>query len=86
LANSSEGDSSTWPLDPEERTADGEWAAGSRASWNPAMVRGASSFAELMKQEHESFLSLHDPPVQDEGSQEATGSESPGAMPAGRPS
>ena len=60
LVISSEGDASTWLLDPEELTADGEWAAGRWSSWNPAMRWIAPSFAELMKKEYESFLSLRD--------------------------
>ncbi len=58
LILNSEGDASTWLLDPEEQTSDGEWAAGRWSSWNPAMQWRAPSFAELMIREHQSFLSL----------------------------
>jgi len=60
LVLNSEGDASTWLLDPDERTVDGEWAAGQWSSWNPAMEWRAPSFFELMIREHQSFLSLRE--------------------------
>jgi hypothetical protein len=58
LVVNSEGDDSTWLLDPETRTADGEWAGGRWSGWNPAMSWYAASFSELMKEEHSTFLKL----------------------------
>lgn len=58
LAVTSDGDASTWLLDPETRGADGEWSGGRWSSWNPGMGWYASSFAELVKEEHATFLSL----------------------------
>jgi hypothetical protein len=58
LVVTSEGDASTWLLDPQTRASDGEWAAGRWSSWNPAMDWNAASFAELMQKEYEDFLEL----------------------------
>jgi len=60
LAISSWEDGAIWLLDPGEKDAQGEWAGGCWASWNPAMKWKATSFAELMKQELESFMNLRD--------------------------
>lgn len=62
LAISSWGDAAIWLLDPGERPHDGEWPAGRWASWSPAMEWQAESFAELMKNELESFVRLRDKP------------------------
>ena len=58
LAITSEGDASTWLLDPETRSSEGEWAGGRWSSWNPAMEWIAPSFAELVQAEYATFLSL----------------------------
>jgi hypothetical protein len=58
LVVNSKGDASNWLLDPETFDAFGEWAGGRWSSWNPAMEWSASSFAELMKDEYETFVRL----------------------------
>ncbi|WP_414624075.1 SMI1/KNR4 family protein [Calothrix sp. CCY 0018] len=60
LAISSWEDAAIWLLDPAEQNAQGEWAGGRWASWNPAMKWTATSFAELMKLELEDFIRLRD--------------------------
>ena len=60
LAINSDGDAAIWLLDPGEQDSQGEWAGGCWASWNPAMKWKAMSFAELMKQQLESFIGLRD--------------------------
>ena len=58
LAITSEGDASTWLLDPQTRSEDDEWAGGRWSSWNPAMEWIAASFAELVQDEYATFLRL----------------------------
>jgi hypothetical protein len=58
LVISSCGDAATWLLDPGPKPHGGEWPGGRWAGWNPAMAWTAVSFADLMKQELESFLRL----------------------------
>jgi hypothetical protein len=58
LVLNSRGDAATWLLDPGALPLGGEWLGGRWAGWNPAMRWTATSFADLMKQELESFLQL----------------------------
>lgn len=58
LVLTSEGDASTWLLDPRTRNDDGEWAGGRWSSWNPAMEWSAESFSQLVKQEFETYRKL----------------------------
>lgn len=60
LAISSWGDAAIWLLDPGEQDAQGEWAGGCWASWNPGMEWRATSFAQLMERELEDFIRLRD--------------------------
>jgi hypothetical protein len=60
LVLNSRGDSATWLLDPGPLPHADEWPGGRWAGWNPAMRWSATSFADLMKQELESFLQLRD--------------------------
>ncbi|MCA9069758.1 MAG: SMI1/KNR4 family protein [Planctomycetaceae bacterium] len=58
LVITSEGDASHWLLDPETINTKGEWAGGRWSSWNPAMSWNADSFADLVRDEYETFLKL----------------------------
>jgi hypothetical protein len=61
LVISSWGDAAVWLLDPGPPSHDGEWPGGCWASWNPGMVEwDAESFADLMRHELDSFVSLRD--------------------------
>jgi hypothetical protein len=60
LEVTSVGDAARWLLDPGGEAHAGEWPGGRWASWNPAMEWTATSFADLMKREFESFLRIRD--------------------------
>jgi hypothetical protein len=60
LIITSVGDAARWLLDPGAEVHGGEWPGGRWAGWNPAMQWTAKSFADLMRQEFESFLALRD--------------------------
>ena len=58
LVITSEGDASTWLLDPETILSDGEWEGGRWSSRNPAMGWQATGFNDLMKNESASFVKI----------------------------
>jgi cell wall assembly regulator SMI1 len=58
LVVTSDGDASTWLLDPETLSTTGEWAAGRWSSWNPAMEWISDSFLALVRTEYSDFLRL----------------------------
>ena len=58
LAVSTEGDASTWLLDPGTVNDKGEWAGGRYPSWNPGMRWIADSFEGLFRDEYETYLGL----------------------------
>lgn len=58
LVLSTQGDASTWLLDPGTINDQGEWASGRWSAWNPAMDWIADSFEGLFQDEYETYLRL----------------------------
>lgn len=58
LVLNSDGDDSTWLLDPGTLSPTGEWSGGRWAHWNPAMEWKSDTFAGLVQDEYTTFLEL----------------------------